>query len=157
MLRAIAVIALVAAAGCGSSEPVAAPEPEPVAAPAEKILDQTHFFRKEGLVEARVVDDDLAGMDFMPGGNLAEYERDGKTFQVFFTLRRNAEVAMFLFMDYKEVLAEQKFVPHFGGYFGMDGETPTFVFPRDKYVVGITGLGLEDADQEGRWIAGYLN
>lgn len=157
MLRAIAVIALFAAAGCGTSETGSAPEPESVATPAERILDQTHYFRKEGLVEAKVVDDHLAGKDFMPGGNLAEYDRGGKKFQVFFSQRRNADLAMFLFMDYKEVLADQKFVPHFGGYFGMDGETPTFIFPRGRYIVGITGLSLEDADQEGRWIAGYLN
>lgn len=156
MLRAIAVIVL-AAAACGTSVTGPAPEAEPVAAPAERVFDQTHYFRKEGLVEATVVDDNLAGKDFMPGGNLAEYDRDGKKFQVFFSRRRNANSAMFLFMDYKDVLTEQKFVPHFGGYFGMDGETPTFIFPRESYVVGITGLGLEDADQEGRWIAGYLN
>lgn len=156
MLRPIVLIALFAVA-CGSPEEATSPEVEQTAAPAEKILDQTHFFRKEGLVEAKVVEANLAGKDFMPGGNHASYERDGKTFQVFFTLRRNANVATFLFMDYKDVLTDAEFVPHFGGYFGMDGETPTFVFPREKYVVGITGLDLEDADLEGRWIAGYLN
>lgn len=157
MLRAIALTAFVAAAGCGAPEQTSPPEPEQAAAPVEQIRDETHRFRKEGLVEAKVVPDNLAGKDFMPGGNFAEYEKDGTKYQVFFTLRRNAEVATFLAMDYKAVLSDAKFIPHFGGYFGMDGETPTFIFPKQNYVVGITGLDQEDADQAGRVIAGYLN
>ncbi len=157
MVRAVALIALAAAASCGSPEQGAAPESEQAVAPVEEIRDQTHRFHKEGLVESMVVEDNLAGKDFMPGGNFAAYEKDGKTYQVFFTLRRNADVAMFLSMDYKEILSEAKFIPHFGGYFGMDGETPTFIFQKGKYLIGITGLELEDADQAGRLIAGYLN
>lgn len=148
--------AILAAAACGG--PAKAPvEEEPAKAPAEEIRDQTHRFDKEGLVESKVVPEQLGGKDFMPGGNFAAYERDGKSYQVFFTLRPNDEQATFLSMDYRDALADHEFVPHFGGFYGMDGETPTLVFQKGKYVIVVAGLELEEADQAGRVIAGYLN
>ena len=161
MNRAIALFAVLAAvlaiAACGSPEEEITPESKQAAAPAEQIRDETHRFHKTGLIEAKVVDNNLGGKDFMPGGNLAEYEQDGKKYQVFFTLRRNNEQAMFLSMDYRDILGDHKFVPHFGGFYGMDGETPTLVFQKQKYVIVVAGLELADADQAGRMIAGYLN
>ena len=127
------------------------------AQPAEQIRDETHRFHKDGLLEAKVVQDNLGGKEFMPGGNLAEYEKDGQKYRVFFTLRRNADAAMFLWMDYRDALSDPQFVPHFGGFYGLDGETPTLIFQKNKYVVGVTGLELDAADQAGRMIAGYLN
>lgn len=158
MNRLIPVIAisLLFAPACGSPEQESAAVKK-ASAPAEQIRDQTHWFRKEGLVEAKVVDNNLGGKDFMPGGNLAVYEKDGKQYQVFFTLRRNADLALFLSMEYRDILDGQEFVPAYGGFFGMDGDIPTLVFQKQKYVVAITGLELEDADQAARMIAGYLN
>lgn len=105
MNRLIPVLAipLLFALACGS------PEQEPGAVqqastPTEQIRDQTHLFRKDGLVEAKVVDSNLGGKDFMPGGNLAVYEKEGKRYQVFFTLRRNADRALLLSMNYRDVL-----------------------------------------------------
>ncbi len=142
--------------GCSSSEP-----PESAAAaperPAEQIRDETHRFHKDGLVRSEVIQDKLGGKDFMPGGNYAEYSKDGKQYSVAFTLRSNADQAMFLSMDYRDALKDSKFIPHFGGFFGMDGDTPTLVFQKDKYVVAVSGLELEDADQASRLIAGYLH
>lgn len=151
------LIAVALASGCGAPEQESSPVTEEAAAPAEAVRDETHRFAKAGLVEAKVVSDNLGGKEFMPGGNFAEYDEDGKRYQVFFTLRRNTEQAMFLAMDYRDALAEYKFVPHFGGFYGMDGDTPTLVFQKEKYVIVVAGLELEDADQAGRLIAGYLN
>ena len=161
MIRLTLLIALLGLPGCGS-----APDDAESVIPAEKIVpaqkiteeikDETHRFDKTGLVEAKVVADDLAGKDFMPGGNVAVYEEDGKKYEVFFTLRRNNEVATFLTMDYRDILTDPKFIAHFGGFYGMDGETPTLVFQKNKYVIGVAGLELEEADQAGRLIAGYL-
>ncbi len=153
----VIVISLLVASGCGAPEQGTAPAAEQTAAPMEQIRDQTHLFRKEGLVEAKVVNINLGGKDFMPGGNLAEYEKDGKKYQVFFTLRRNADRAMLLSMDYRDILDGQEFVPAYGGFYGMDGDIPTLVFQKQKYVVVVAGLQLEDADQAARMIAGYLN
>ncbi len=157
MTRTLSLIALIAAFGCGAPPEQEPAEPEKASRPAEEIRDETHRFHKDGLVAAKVVEANLGGKDFMPGGNFAEYEKDGKKYQVFFTLRRNADQALFLSMDYKEILADAKFVPHFGGFFGMDSETPTLIFQKNKYLVVVTGLELDAADQAGRMIAGYLN
>ncbi len=155
MIRLTLSITLLALTACGSGS-----EESKSVIPAEKLTEavknETHLFNKTGLVEASVVPDNLRGKDFMPGGNLAVYEQDGKQYEVFFTLRRNNEVAMFLTMDYRDILADSKFVPHFGGFYGLDGETPTLVFQKNKYVIGVAGLELEAADQAGRVIAGYL-
>ena len=155
MIRLTLSITLLALTACGSGS-----EESKAVIPAEKLTEavknETHLFNKTGLVEASVVPDNLRGKDFMPGGNLAVYEQDGKQYEVFFTLRRNNEVAMFLTMDYRDILADSKFVPHFGGFYGLDGETPTLVFQKNKYVIGVAGLELEAADQAGRVIAGYL-
>ncbi len=157
MLRLALCIALLGALACGSSPSGQSAASTKRAAPAEPVRDETHRFDKTGLVESKVIPAQLGGKEFMPGGNLAEYERDGLKYQVFFALRRNAEQAMFLAMDYRDTLADSEFILHFGGFFGMDGETPTLIFPKDKYVIGVTGLEFEDADQAGRLIAAFLN
>ena len=157
MKRYIPAIAMLVALGCGSSEPEASSVTKQAAAPAERIRDETHRFNKTGLVEAKVVPNNLGGKEFMPGGNFAEYEVEGKKYQVFFTMRRNQQLATFLSMDYRDILTDTQFVAHFGGFYGMDGDVPTLVFPKEKYVVAVTGLELEAADQAARLIAGYLN
>ncbi len=142
------------ACGGPSGEPSAQ---QKQAAPQEKILDETHKFPKDGLVAAQVVADRLADKDFMPGGNFAEYEAGGKQYQMFFTLRGNGDQALFLFMDYKNALQDAKFIPHLGGYFGMDAGTPALVFQKGRYVIGVKGLDQDAADQAARLMAAYLN
>ena len=152
----VLVLFLVLACGCGSpsAEPVAEKEQR---RPVEKIVDQTRRFPKDGLVESKVVESNLVGKDFMPGGNFAEYESGGKKYQMFFTLRPDGDQALYLFMDYKDVLQDAKFVAHLGGYFGQDDGVPTLMFQKNKYVVGITGLELDAADMAARAMASYLN
>ena len=157
MFRFLPIAALILAAACSAPEQETRSAPAKPAAPAPEIRDETHRFHKEGLVEAKVVEDKVGGKDFMPGGNHALYETDGKQYQVFFATRRSAEQAMFLAMDYKGVLSDSKFIPHFGGFFGVDGDTPTLVFQKNKYIIVVAGLDLDDADHAGRLIAGYLN
>ena len=142
------------ACGGPSGEPTAQ---DKQAAPQEKILDETYKFPKDGLVAAKIVASRLADKDFMPGGNFAEYEADGKKYQMFFTLRGNGDQALFLFMDYKDALQDAAFIPHLGGYFGLDAGTPTLVFQKGKYVIGVKGLDQEAADQAARVMAAYLN
>ena len=50
--------------------------------------------------------------------------------------RSEGEAGTKLF-DYKNTLADPKFVAHFGGYFGTDGGKPVFLFSKGKYVAGI--------------------
>lgn len=149
-------LALILPWGCGGPAEEQTTETKQ-AAPREKIVDETHKFPKDGLVAAKVVAERLAGKDFMPGGNFAEYEADGKPYRMFFTLRGNGDQALFLFMDYKEALQDAKFIPHLGGYFGMDAGVPTLVFQKGKYVIGVAGLEQDAADQAARLMAAYLN
>lgn len=157
MLRLALFVAVLVTLACGSSPSGQSTASAKTSAPAEPVRDETHRFHKTGLVESKVIPNHLGGKEFMPGGNLAEYERDGMQYQVFFAIRRNAEQAMFLAMDYRDTLTDSEFILHFGGFFGMDGETPTLIFPKDKYVIGVIGLEFDDADQAGRLIAAFLN
>jgi hypothetical protein len=58
----------------------------------------------------------------------------------------DTEKASFVLLDAKGALADAKYVPSFGGYYGMDGDTPWFVFAKGKYFAGIVGLPQEEAD-----------
>ena len=40
-----------------------------------------------------------------------------------------------------------------GGYFGMDGDQPFFVFPKGRWLVGTVGLPEKEADTAGRIMA----
>jgi hypothetical protein len=90
--------------------------------------------------------DSLLGQGFLPGGNLATYEKDGKTYQLFLSDLGDAQKASFALLDAKEALADAKFVASFGGYSGMVGEAPWFVFAKGKYLAGVVGLPPDEAD-----------
>ena len=142
--------------GCGSPNDQPVVETKQVR-PVEKILDETHKFPKDGLVESKLVESHLAGKEFMPGGNFAEYDAKGKKYQMFFTLRGTGDEALFLLMDYKDLLEDSKFIAHLGGYFGSHEGVPTLVFQKNMYLIGVTGLDEKDADMAARAIAARLN
>jgi hypothetical protein len=60
-------------------------------------------------------------------------------------------------MDFKDRLEGAKFIATFGGYFGLDGQTPVFLFPIGSYLAGIVGLPQQEADQVARDFAARLN
>jgi hypothetical protein len=142
---------------CGGSEAPPAATESKAAAPAAKPPDEGDRFPSTDQVKMELVDDHLLGKDFLPGGNLAAYERDGKKYQQFLITRATPDAAVFLMMDFKNQLRDAKFVGHFGGYFGLDGETPVLLVPRNNYLAGIVGLPLEEADQVARDFAARLN
>lgn len=143
--------------GCGGGP---APEPaekagaeEPRPAPP----DERRRFPSEGRTDMQLVNDDALGKDFLPGGNVATYEKDGETYQMFLLPTESPEAAGFLAMDVRDRLADTKFVASFGGWYGLDGETPWFVFAKDKYLLGIVGLEQEAADLAARDFAARVN
>jgi len=153
----VSILAFALCLACGGGEQAAAPQ-EPKAAPAKAMPeDESHRFSKEDRVSTEVVDDNLLGKDYLPGGNQAEYDRGGKKHQLYLIKTGSPEDAALLMFDIKGRLADAKYVPHFGGYFGMDGDEPTFVFPKNSYVAGIVGLSQDDADELARHFAGRLN
>ena len=138
-------------AACGGPAPEAsAPKTEAL---KPKPPDQSRRFVSEGRLSVELVDDHLLGKDYLPGGNVAEYEIDGKRHKRFLIVAKDPQAATFLAMDIKDRLTGAKYVPHFGGYFGLDGEEGWFIFPKDKNVAGIVGLPQAEADQVAREFA----
>lgn len=155
--RFVCILAMVLLGACGGSSdppPAAAEKKE---APAAKPPDESRRFPSTNQVKIEIVDNHLLGKDFLPGGNLASYERDGKKYQQFLITCASPNEATFLMMDFKKQLRDAKFLGHFGGYFGYDGETPILLFPRNDFLAGVAGLPQEEADQAARDFAARLN
>jgi hypothetical protein len=149
-------IALLASCGGGSQAPLTKAEKKE-SAPVARPPDESRRFPTTNRVKIEIVDNHLLGKEFLPGGNLAGYERDGKKYQQFLITCASPDQATFLMMDFKEQLRAAKFLGHFGGYFGFDGETPILLFPRNNYLAGVAGLPQEEADQVARDFAARLN
>lgn len=154
MRASIAVAALAAAMiSCGSDAkpPAAAPQAE-----TPKPADESRYLPRTGLVESRVVDRQLLGKSFMPGGTLGHYKVGKQEFDMFVARMPSAQDAAFVLPDWSKALANPVLVPSFGGYYGLDGATPVFVFTKGVWVAGVAGLPQKDADLQARALAGML-
>ena len=67
------------------------------------------------------------------------------------------EAAALLLFDYKKRMENPKLIPHFGGYYGKDGDRMVFVFAKGSWVAGVAGLPEKDADLAARELAARLN
>ena len=151
MMRFAVALALLALLGCAEGGESPVPEKKAAAKKAApKAPDLGMYFAKDGQISMEVFDDNLLGKDYLPGGNLAQYYKGGKKYQQFLIQTRDAESAALLAFEIKAKLEDSKFIPHFGGYFGMDGSNPVFIFPKGKHVGGYVGLSQEGADAEAR-------
>ena len=103
-----------------------------------------------------LVDDNLLGQEYLPGGNLASYENGGKSYQLFLTAFADNEKSAFALLDAQEALTEAKFVASFGGYYGLEGGTPWFVFGKGKHFAGVVGLPQDEADLVAREFAARI-
>jgi hypothetical protein len=152
MKRAISLgLIVLLACGCPPTEPAAKSE-----APKPKPPDETRRFPLEGRVSMELVEDRLLDKDYLPGGNLAVYEKDGKRYQLFLIVLRDADAASLRLFDLKDKLADAKFVASFGGYYGLDGDTPWFVFSKTNHLAGVVGLSEADADTVARGFAARI-
>ncbi len=150
LLIATASVLLVS---CGSA-PKAASE-APKAAPV-KPVDDSNRFPKANLVDTEVINEDLMGKRFMPGGTVAHYRKGKTDYDLFVAHTASANDAAMLLLDWRKALADVKFVASFGGYFGNDTGSPVFVFAKGPWVAGIKGLSQKDADLLARTLAGAL-
>jgi hypothetical protein len=153
----VCVLGLAVLGSCGApgDAPAVAEKKEP--APVVRPPDESRRFPRTHQVKIEIVDNHLLGKEFLPGGNLADYENAGKKYQQFLINAANGDEATFLMMDFKDRFRDAKFIGHFGGYFGYDGETPVLLFPRNNYLAGVVGLPQEEADQVARDFAARLN
>ena len=137
---------------CGSTPPkqqfriVLAPAPP----------DESRRFPMAGQISMRVVNDHILGKDFLPGGNVAEYKQKSKTYQQFLVRSGTPEAAALLLFEHKSHLRDPKFLGHMGGYFGMDGDKPVYIFQKGIFLAGFVGLPEKDADVLARQFAARL-
>jgi hypothetical protein len=140
---------------CGSTPPKerpAAPAPALAVTPA----DEGRRFPMAGQISMRVVNDQVLGKDFLPGGNVAEYKRKGRTYQQFLVRSTTPEAAALLLFEHKSHLRDAKFLAHMGGYYGMDGDKPVYIFQKGAFLAGFVGLPEKEADILARQFAARL-
>ncbi len=141
---------------CGSQpKPVTTEPGKQVEAP--KPADESQRFSSAHLVETKVVDKELLGKPFMPGGTLARYKKGKKEYEMFVAKLPTATDAAILLPDWRKALTDSKLVPSFGGYFGQDSGKPVFVFTKNEWIAGIVGLPEKEADTEARVLAARLD
>lgn len=156
MVRAICVVtAVILTASCGDEKPAAKQGPVKVAAGAPS--DETRRFPMAGRDKVEVVADQLFGKAFLPGGNIASYEKDRKRWQQFVIKAKSPGDTAILLGQFKDTMQSPKFVAHMGGYYGTDGARSYFVFPKGNWLAGVVGLPLEESDTLGRQMAVLLN
>jgi hypothetical protein len=141
---------------CGSPPEPTASEP-PKKADAQKPSDESQRFAAANLVETKVVDKELMGKPFMPGGTLARYKKGKKEYEMFVAKLPTATDAAILLPDWRKALTDSKLEPSFGGYFGQDAGRPVFVFSKGAWIAGIAGLPEKEADLEARTLATHLD
>jgi len=143
-------------ASCGSEpKPPAAEAPKKAEAP--KPADESRRFPKANLVDTKVIDKELMGKPFMPGGTLARYKKGKTEYEMFVAKLPSTLDAAILLPDWNKALADSKLVPSFGGYFGKDSGRPVFVFAKGVWIAGVAGLPEKEADLQARSLAGLLD
>jgi hypothetical protein len=151
----IAAIFAALLTSCGpDTKPAQAPAAKKAEAP--KIHDEWLRFPKPHLIGTKVIEKELLGKPFMPGGTLASYKKGRTEYQMFLAQLPSAEDAALLLLDWKKTLDDAKLVPSFGGYTGMDAGKPVFVFPKGQWIAGIVGLPEKEADLQARTLAGQI-
>ncbi len=97
------------------------------------------------------------GKPFMPGGTLAHYKQGKTDFEMFVAKLPSATDAAILLPDWRKALSNAKLIPSFGGYFGLDGSRPFFVFTKGAWIAGVAGLNEKQADLQARTLAAQLD
>lgn len=133
--------------------PKAAP---PTPAPL-KPADESRRFPKAGLTATRVVDRQLLGKTFLPGGTIATYGKGAAEYEMFLVKMPDAQSAAIALLDWKKELEGAKLVPAFGGYFGKDAGRPLFVFTKGAWLAGVAGLSEKEADAKARLLASQIS
>jgi len=156
----VAASLLVVMTSCGTSsqkqQPAAAEKTSALKVTAPPPKDEWHRFPKPEFVESKVVEKELMGKPFMPGGNWARYKGAKGEYEMFFARLTSADDATLLVAEWKAHMTNPKLVSSFNGYFGEDNGRPVFVFPKESWIGGIVGLPQQDAEAKARLLAAYL-
>ena len=80
-----ALLVLFAACDIPSDAPTE-PKTDNASPPVQKPRDETRRFPSQDRIRVEIIDDQILGKEFLPGGNLAFYERNGKKWRQFLLL-----------------------------------------------------------------------
>lgn len=148
---------LLCACGGPSGKPAETKSPAPAAKAPTKPAPEDMRFPSAGRVEVVQVAEPLYGKPFLGGGNIARYKQGKKEYELFLIKAPSPAEPGVMIFDYKKVLANAKFVAHFGGYAGQDAGVEVFVFTKGVWLAGVRGLPLAEADPLAREFAARLN
>src|SRR2546426_1086808 len=130
----LAVILLAGLLSSCGSETKPSPAPKAV---ARRPSDESRRFPQTDLVDTKLVESQLLGKSFMPGGTLAHYKKGATEYDMFIAKLPSAMDAAILLPDWSKSLTGAKLVPSFGGYFGQDAGRPVFVFAKGIWIAGV--------------------
>ena len=133
-------------AGCDSGQKAASVKP------VAKSVDLTRFFPMTNRGDVKPL-----GNGNLPSGNMVHYKNGKQEYDLFLLKSSGNEAAALIVFDFKGKLKDPKPIPHFGGYYGLDGEKKTFVFSKLAYVAGVVGLSEKDADAIARDFAARIH
>jgi hypothetical protein len=152
----VAVFAILLSS-CDSKTPEAPKTEATKPAETPKPADESRRFTKVHLVDTIVVEKQLLGKSFMPGGTLAQYKKGRAEFEMFVAKTASPTEAALVLPDWKKALADAKYEASFGGYYGHDAGRPIFVFTKGAWIAGVAGLNEKEADAEARKLAKALD
>lgn len=143
--------------GCGGGDKTKVTTEARTTVEPPKPADESRRMPKENQVDTRVVDDDLMGKNFLPGGTVGRYKKGRQEYELFLAKMPSANDAAIALLDWKRAMADAKMIPAFGAYYGTDGDKPVFVFTKGPWVAGVSGLKEKDADPPARVLASRLS
>ena len=155
-MRLLAVVAFAIVLCCCDSKPAPEAKAAPKLVEIRRPADESRRFPKTNLLDTVVVDKELLGKKFMPGGTLAQYKKGKTNYEMFIAKAASATDAAVILPDWQHALTDVKFIASFGGYFGRDAGRPVFVFTKGPWIAGVAGLEQKDADTEARKLAKAL-
>ncbi len=141
---------------CGSQPQSSAPAP-PQKAETPKPADESRRFPQANLVDTKLIEKQLMGKPFMPGGTLASYRKGKTAYDMFIAKAPGPTDAALALLDWNKALKGARLIPSFGGYFGEDQGRPVFVFAKGAWIAGVAGLPEKDADLQARALAAHLD
>src|ERR1035437_8637560 len=105
---------------CDSKPSASPPTPAPTVVSTPTPPDESRRFPKTNRGDSIVVDKELLGKRFMPGGTLGQYRKGRTEYEVFAARVATSIDAALILPDWERALTDAKFIPSFGGYFGRD-------------------------------------
>lgn len=153
----VGLVLVLAGTGC-SDAPKEAPRATeaPANTPKPKAEDVSRYLPGDSQVSVKFVENQILGIASLPGGNIAEYTKNGKRYRQFLLKAPTVALSAVYLTDVKDAMTNPKFVASFGGYFGELNKEPVFVFTKNEYVTGFMGLSREEADAAGRVAAARI-